>query len=391
MTAYEPIPSAAFSEVKNASRLSPIVRLGPMDDLEEALIASSAEVSKANYKFLCLLREFDLRQGYRAWGCNDCAEWLDFKLKMARKTALEKVRVARAIWFLPEVEGAFSRGELSFSQVRALTRIADKDNEAELLAYARTVSAEKLEAYCRRRKQGDEIQAKRQAKRDHDARAVTLYPHSGEIVVKLAHEAFALVEQVILKALEDLPQDETRTTEQARADALLSVLTERKAQAEGAQASDAYQVLVHVDAAALSEQGGESDLPLPTLKRLCCDGQVSAIAKDGDEVLNIGRKQRMVPNRMRKALMARDRSCRFPGCHHRNYLDAHHIHHWSEGGETSLDNLALLCTHHHKLIHEGGFQMRAAGDQFYFARPDGRPVERPSPAGDESLAEDAES
>jgi len=82
-----------------------------------------------------------------------------------------------------------------------------------------------------------------------------------------------------------------------------------------------------------------------------------------------------VPSWMRKALMARDRSCRFPGCHHKNYIDAHHIHHWSEGGETSLHNLVLLCTHHHKLIHEGGFQMRAAGDQFFFARPDGRPVE----------------
>ena len=103
MTSYKPIPPAAFSEIKNASRLSPIVRLGAMDDLEEALIASSEDVSRANYRFLSLLREFDLRQGYRAWGCNDCAEWLDFKLKMARKTALEKVRVVRAIWFLPQI------------------------------------------------------------------------------------------------------------------------------------------------------------------------------------------------------------------------------------------------------------------------------------------------
>ncbi len=122
--------------------------------------------------------------------------------------------VAKVIWFLPQIESAFSKGELSFSQVRALTRIANEHNEEELLTHARTVSAEKLEAYCRRRKLGEETQAKRQAKHDHAARGVTLYPHSGEIVVKLAPEAFALVEQILLRAIESLPQDETRTTEQ---------------------------------------------------------------------------------------------------------------------------------------------------------------------------------
>ena len=116
---------------------SPVVRLGSIDALESALIDRWADVGQATYQFLALLREFDVRQGWRAYGCNDCAEWLDFKLKISRKTALEKLRVANALWFVPKIDAAFRDGQLSYSQVRALTRIADEANEEELLNRAR--------------------------------------------------------------------------------------------------------------------------------------------------------------------------------------------------------------------------------------------------------------
>ncbi|MGK0222287.1 MAG: hypothetical protein ACI9ON_001526 [Limisphaerales bacterium] len=109
------------------------------------------------------------------------------------------------------------------------------------------------------------------------------------------------------------------------------------------------------------------------------------ILKSGDDVLNVGRNQWIVPTKLKRALAARDRQCQFPGCHHTRYLDAHHIKHWCDGGETKLDNLLLLCTHHHTLMHEGGFQLKPANGRFYFARPDGRPIEPapPSSAEDE--------
>ncbi|MEQ8690195.1 MAG: HNH endonuclease signature motif containing protein [Pseudomonadales bacterium] len=109
---------------------------------------------------------------------------------------------------------------------------------------------------------------------------------------------------------------------------------------------------------------------------------MTAIIKDGDRVLNVGRKHRLVPPKLRQALAARDRHCQFPGCHHTQFLDAHHIEHWCDGGETKLDNLILLCSHHHMLMHEGGFSLKPRGDRFYFARPDGRPIELPSSAED---------
>ena len=146
---------------------------------------------------------------------------------------------------------------------------------------------------------------------------------------------------------------------------------------ESTGVQDNYQVVVHVDASALNGKGGEADLPLSTVRRLCCDGGVVSLVEDADgEPLNVGRKQRTVPTSIKRALLARDRRCTFPGCHHERFVDAHHIVHWAEGGETSLDNLTLVCTHHHRLLHEGGFSIQRHRDgRHYFARPDGRPVE----------------
>jgi len=138
-------------------------------------------------------------------------------------------------------------------------------------------------------------------------------------------------------------------------------------------ASDNYQVTIHVDRSALANGDGRSSLPIESVKRLCCDGNAVVIVENEDgEPLSIGRKTRTVPTAIKRALRARDRGCRFPGCHHTRFVDAHHITHWSAGGETGLDNLMLLCSRHHRLIHEGGFRIeRDFQHQWFFKRPDG--------------------
>jgi hypothetical protein len=98
------------------------------------------------------------------------------------------------------------------------------------------------------------------------------------------------------------------------------------------------------------------DVSAETSKRICCDTSISTIKEDEEgEPLSIGRKSRVIPPAMKRALKSRDKQCRFPGCTHQYFIDGHHIHHWSEGGETSLDNLVQLCRYHHRLVHEGGF------------------------------------
>jgi len=92
--------------------------------------------------------------------------------------------------------------------------------------------------------------------------------------------------------------------------------------------------------------------------------------------LDIGRKTRAVPPALRRALHARDAGCRFPGCNHHRFVDAHHIEHWADGGKTSIDNLVLLCRRHHRLVHEGGFGLdKIADGRIRFTRPDGRVID----------------
>ena len=152
-------------------------------------------------------------------------------------------------------------------------------------------------------------------------------------------------------------------------------LTGGDAREKSGSAADHYQVVLHSDRSALHGGVGRSDLPIETVRRLTCDGSVITLVEDENGTpLDVGRKQRTISTALRRALWARDSHCSFPGCHNRCYVDAHHIEHWADGGDTSLENLTLLCTQHHTLLHEGGFKLRrdAAGSSTSSARTGAR-------------------
>ena len=169
---------------------TPIRIFSGMDDLEVNLVESWRGVTQSLHHFLKLLREFDLRQGWRSYGLNDCAEWLNWKCGISRMTAIEKVRVARALWFLPQIDAAFRCGDLSYSKVRALTRIATEVTETDLLDYALGATAAQLETYCRRLRNGDAALAAADAAR-LQARCLTRNfreDGSGSMTVELPRE-----------------------------------------------------------------------------------------------------------------------------------------------------------------------------------------------------------
>jgi hypothetical protein len=141
----------------------------PLDQLESRLVDSWRAVTRAEHRFLELLREFDLRQDWREYGNSDCAEWLNWRCGICRTTAQEKVRVARALWFLPQIGEAFRRGDLSYSNVRALTRAASDATEAELLAFVLDASAAQCEAFCRGPKNADPVASAADARRLHES------------------------------------------------------------------------------------------------------------------------------------------------------------------------------------------------------------------------------
>ena len=116
-----------------------------------------------------------------------------------------------------------------------------------------------------------------------------------------------------------------------------------------------------------------ASLHLETMRRLACDGGLVAVVEDpkGDP-LSVGRKTRAIPPSTRRALVSRDRHCQFRGCTHDRYVEGHHIVHWAQGGETKLDNLVLLCSRHHRSVHEFGYRIRRSGDgSFEFMEPTG--------------------
>jgi hypothetical protein len=152
--------------------------------------------------------------------------------------------------------------------------------------------------------------------------------------------------------------------------------------------ADRFQVIVHVDAETLVhhtagrceiEQG--PSIPAETVRRLTCDASLLTVLENaGGEPLDVGRKTRTIPPAIRRALNTRDAGCRFPGCTHQRYLDAHHIEHWADGGDTKLSNLVTLCRLHHRLVHEGEIRVETlANGGWRFLHPDGQPFDEVHP------------
>jgi Domain of unknown function (DUF222) len=145
--------------------------------------------------------------------------------------------------------------------------------------------------------------------------------------------------------------------------------------------------VVHVEADALIGDDGAAaieggcELAPETVRRLACEASIQLVTNRDGKSIGVGRKTRTPPPWLRRLVVKRDGSCRFPGCERRRHLHTHHIRHWTpHKGPTELDNLLMLCTHHHRLVHEGRWGVRGKPDgDMVFIRPDGRDyiLERP--------------
>ena len=364
---------------------APNDRLLSIDELDRNIVNLAARINASTYELLVLVRQFDERAGWLKWGLSNCTEWLHWRCDLSMSAAREKVRVAHALKTLPLIATAFANGELSYSKVRPLTRVARVDNEDALLSFALKTTASTVEERCREHRCGAAESAS-EANRAHANRSLRMHrdPDRGTmtITVELPLETGELLEKALDRARDSTasqtPELINESWSAQQADALVTMTNAYLSgnSESSACSSDNYQVTVHVDRTALADNDGRSSLPIESVKRLCCDGDAVVIVENEDgEPLSVGRKTRTVPTAIKRALRARDKGCVFPGCHHTRFVDAHHVQHWSAGGETSLDNLLLLCSRHHQLVHEGGFRIeRDYQNQWFFKRPDGRAV-----------------
>jgi hypothetical protein len=540
--------------------------VGELEELGERIAEHAAHLDAATHRLLADLRDFDRRGGWYAQGALSCAHWLAWRVGWDLVTARERVRVAGKLADFPLIDDALRRGELSYSKVRALLRIASPANEVMILEYARLMTASQLEKLSRKyalvQRHGqedrpqDDVHRRYIRRRDTDDGMVkieaVLHPEEAEIIwtmldhaakhlgrashpeaeapaspasaesrgltdahagttttllsdvsagvadasaescgtTRTAHPACAMAasaesrwgtathasttttllsdvpagmadasaesrglpdihtgiathilsdistHQIDTSAeshgqtdpharttttmLSELPGDladasaESRQAVAAvgmasaarepgvlhqqvdatrrafsRADALLSVAQAYlrgdrlhrapvevtltiPARSLGREPADAADAIDAVDAGWM----GGSCVSTEAARRLSCDAGVIEVVEDDHGVpLSVGRKRRTIAGSIKRALLKRDTACSFPGCTHQTFLEGHHIKHWADGGETSLDNLSLLCSHHHRYVHEYGYAIELGLDNHpRFHDPSGRLV-----------------
>jgi hypothetical protein len=363
------------------------------EELGEEIASLSARLDAATHRLLECIRLFDETGGWHEQGAISCAHWLAWRLGWDPGTAREKVRVARALGKLPAIDEALRSAKLSYAKVRALTRVATPDTEGKLLEMALLATGAQLERLCR----GYRVVLEGERAPSPEDRSVQRRELPGGMI-KLELVLEPDEADLILRAVDRAR--EVRA-EQQRPAAGVSAEAPWPTRAEGAvtiaesflaghavtgNGGERFQVMVHLDQEALGADGAlsatledGSRVSAETFRRVACDCGLVAVSRDG-EALNVGRRTRSIPPAIRRALMLRDRGCAFPGCTHAWFLHAHHIKHWLHGGETSVDNLAMLCTFHHHLVHEGGWRIIVAAEgAFVFRSPVGKLLRQEPP------------
>lgn len=201
-----------------------------IDDLDRAIVNLAARINTATHDLLILVRRFDERGGWLRWGLDSCAAWLHWRCDLSMSAAREKVRVAHALKTLPAISIAFARGDLSYSKVRALTRVAGPDNEEALLAFALKTTAARVEERCRELRCGTQ-DSTAEANRAHARRALCvrrdLERGTVTITVELPIETGELVDKALDRARDAASADGPEFAEEGwaaqQADALVAM------------------------------------------------------------------------------------------------------------------------------------------------------------------------
>ncbi len=355
--------------------------------LEGELCSQAARVTAGECRLVLLVGEFDRRQAWAGHGMRSCAHWLNWRVGTSMGAAREQVRVGRALEALPHVRGAFQSGELSYSKVRALTRVATAGLDEGLTELARHATACQLEQIVREYRKADPDEAAVAKARHHSRYLRSFTAPDGMVLInaRLSPEEGAVVLAAIESAraelsaaaeAEDVPagtpgeldtQVVLQDGEATAADALVAVCGSVLSRGLSEEIEDpVVTVVVHVDDKVLADPSspgcahieGIGAITAHSAARLACEGAVSTVVFRPDGSVEPRGTTRVIPRRLRRALLARDRGCRWPGCTARKFLHAHHVVFWSRGGPTAMSNLVTLCSAHHRLVHEGGWQLK---------------------------------
>jgi len=374
-------------------------------ELEQELASQAARVDAERARFVELAAEAERRLDWSGDGTT-FATWLAWRCSLTPRQAREDERIGKHLAELPRIRDAFARGELSYGKVGTLTRVATAENEDQLIELAEVLTASQLQRAVSAYRQ----LTREEAAEQQDREFLTYYwtdDGSLSMRARLAAEDGALVLQALDAGREALWErrrpaavDGREATRPSNAEALVAAAELALAECVHERSGgERYQLVLHVDAVTLTanadgrcELADGTPLAAETARRLSCDSSLVELLERDGEPLSLGRKRRTISPALRRALAARDRRCRFPGCNNTRFVDGHHLQHWSQGGETNLDNLLLLCRRHHRLVHERGYSVSLEDDgevhvsnQYGVAIPNAPP--RPPPTTPRSTLE----
>ena len=340
-----------------------------------------ARVSAGQRELFRLIGEVDLRDSWRDHGARDTAHWLSIRYGVSGWKARRWIAAAHALEALPHISEAFEAGVLGIDKVVELTRFATTETESRLISWAQGVSCGAI------RRRGDlaarqTIDDVREAER---TRFLSWWYFDDGRRFGLEAELPATQGAAVAKALgrlaDGLPvmpgEDDPVHVDARRADALVALCSTRISNDPD---PDRATLVVHAKLGELRRDLSECEIEdgpaihPDTARRLACNGRIQTVIEDETGIpIRLGRVMREPPAWMVRQLRYRDRECRFPGCGSRRFTQAHHIVWWEHGGRTDLDNLLLVCSFHHRLVHEHGWSVKRdpqAGARWF--RPDGR-------------------
>jgi hypothetical protein len=350
------------------------------------LVAQRRQIDRLEADFSRRLGRFEALGGHRADGATSVVAWLRDRCGLSAGGAIGRTEVARQLAVLPEAADLFAAGTIGLDSAVVLAHtVSEVGAEAavaaapELTQAALVQDPTELRLSARQlRFQVDAAAAAMAHEKLYERRSLTMTPcASGAYRLEglLDPEGGALLCTTVGSLMRPLPGD-TRSTQQRRADALVE-LAFRAAQAQRLprQGGQRPHLVLRTTLAALRGDPGEpapeltgvGAIPLATAQRIACDAAVSEVVMSPvGHPLDAGRTRRTASPAQRRALVARDRGCCFPSCDRPpEWCDAHHLlRDWGQGGQTNVGDMGLVCRTHHRMVHEGGWQLvrGAAGD-----------------------------
>jgi Domain of unknown function (DUF222)/HNH endonuclease len=315
---------------------------------------------------------------YDELGFVSAIDWIRFNCHMTSGAAADRVAVGQAMDRMPRSIEAVAQGEIGLAHVTVMARTADalkeRFDERPLIEYAREHSPGKFHYFCRHARHAADATGYAADEVDQvENRRLSLSSWiDGSMVLSGVLDAFGGA--ALRAALEPLARrsgdHDHREREQRLADALVELASGGQQRAS-LQVTSSVETLLGLAGAPAADIEFSLPISAKVVERLACDSSVTRILLDSEStVIDVGRSKRVVSGPARRALNARDRTCRWPSCDRTaSWSAAHHVVHWIHGGTTDLDNLVLLCHRHHWMVHEGDWQLVRSDDGRMLAIP----------------------